>query len=168
MSVTKDLINELATKIYSNTAYPATKFNSITEIADFISSYMVVSDKLSRDANSNLFYKGAEDERNKFLGNPFIAGVYNMTYNGKPDYNLRDRIWVTISLIWSFAQKDARYLPIHQPYKFGSALVEAEKVSSGNAESESTKTKVSMFESIKKYIPFAVGGLVLAKIMRII
>lgn len=163
MSIAKDLLNELTDKIYNNTIYPATKLESSAQVSDIITSYMFVAEKLSKDKNSNLYYKGDDGERQKFLSNPFISGVYNMIYTGSPNYILRDQIWTIESLIMYFAGKDPRFLPIHQPYKYGEALNITPDANKINPPVQDTRPGSSlspggMFDSIKKFAPFILIG----------
>lgn len=117
----ESVIKELADKIANKTKYPEVKI-LYSDAYSFIKDYMKASLLLKQH------YAGTtSQEAQQLLGNIFTKIVYlnqkglvsdkDVTKDNF-DVALRDKIWVTLSLIREYALQSPRYNPIWKPYAY--------------------------------------------------
>jgi hypothetical protein len=115
----KNVINELADKIARKTKYPEVTI-TYSEAISFIRNYVQTSILLKTH------YTGTTSaEAQQFLGNVFTQAIYlkekgllKLSDIKDKDIMLRDKIWITISLIREHALQDNRFIPIWKPYLY--------------------------------------------------
>lgn len=115
----KNVINELADKIAHKTKYPEVTI-TYSEARNFIEDYIQTSLLIKTH------YTGTTSaEAQQFLGNIFTQAIYlkekgllRLSDVKDKDIALRDKIWITISLIREYALQDNRFIPIWKPYMY--------------------------------------------------
>lgn len=121
-------LDQLADLIYNQKKYPAVTFPSKSYVRKIITSYLIAAMILSENKKRNMYYTGTtESERKSFYGNLYIriTYMYFMGYKteseaaaGTKDVNLRDRIWITLSMVRSAALKNKAYNKFWKPYSY--------------------------------------------------
>lgn len=191
------VIKKIVDRIYNQKTYPTLSFSSKQQVEDIVRYYMTVNNLYSKASMSNRYFVDAPTERKKFLGDEWVRAIYEKVagkipveepkgsgkYSPPRNYNLRDRIWFTLNLIRDAAKADAYYMPVWQYFKYKDAPKQAAAIVK-KAETPVVKPVVvspkptgqsdpqfrpsTPVETAKKYGPFALLALGIAKIMKVI